>query len=159
MFRSFIWECCKSRWSSSLYGLSPQHWIRFLQRMNFHIFWKFFSSNQKPGYWSAAGGPADGEFPWPLSSHTSPKVFSKLGPSDSTWVTTITPFPFKQEVNGTFGNQSAYTQEIHIKVCLYIHAVERQHLEWGFKPNTKRQTYDVATFVDENQVTQKSDYF
>ena len=120
---------------------------------------KVFSSNQKPGYWSAAGGPADGEFPWPLSRRTSPKVFSKLGPSDSTWVTTITPFPFKQEVNGTFGNQSAYTQEIHIKVCLYIHAVERQHLEWGFKPNTKRQTYDVATFVDENQVTQKSDYF
>ena len=53
-----------------------------------------------------------------------------MGPSDNTWVTTISPFPFKQTVNGTFANQSTYTQEIHIKVHPYIHAVEQQQLEF-----------------------------
>ena len=61
------------------------------------------------------------------------KCLLKIGPSDNTWITTISPFPFKQTVNGTFASQSSYTQEIHIKVYLYIHAVERQQLEWGLQ--------------------------
>ena len=76
------------------------------------------------------------------------KCFLKIGPADSTWVTTISPFPFKQTVNGTFASQSSYTQEIHIKVYLYVHAVERQQFEWGLQKGVK----DVVSFIDDNHL-------
>ena len=70
-------------------------------------------------YWSSALENLVNNFSkmalfWPL-------ICLKLGPSGNMWVTTIFPFPFKQAVNGTFANQSAYTQKIHLKVS-FLHS-------------------------------------
>ena len=68
-----------------------------------HLLWKTWSTIFQR--WSLS---------WPL-------ICIKMGPSGNMWVNTIFPFPFKQPVNGTFANQSAYTQEIHLKVS-FLHS-------------------------------------
>ena len=80
-----------------------------------------------------------------------------MGPSGNMWVTTIFPFPFKQAVNGTFANQSAYTQEIHLKVsysCMNIVHCIGQQSEWSWQENGARLTNCNTITVRDGESTE-----
>ena len=76
--------------------------------LTFQFYPKFIT----PTYWVSGAGITNN------FALTHAINLCQMGPSSHTWITIVFPFPSNQLVNGTFADQSPFTQEIHLKVHL-----------------------------------------